>query len=123
MTWKKSPVHFVSAVSATTAYRLHVIFAFRFADNDTEVIPALGTVSGEVDSHSFQINSPRWAIQPVTITHRFQGITPPASEPAVIVPFVSRFGLLISLLAAIYGHEQGHRFLLWSLRFLKYPYI
>jgi hypothetical protein len=37
---------------------LHLIFAFRFPDNDTEVIAALGTGSGEVYSHSFTLALP-----------------------------------------------------------------
>jgi integrase len=48
---------FVSAVSATTANGSHVVFALWFADDDAEVIAALGTGSGEVYSHIFTLLS------------------------------------------------------------------
>jgi hypothetical protein len=54
ITWKEAPDDFISTLSATATYRLHLAFA-RFPDDDTEVISTPGTGSSEVDSHGFSL--------------------------------------------------------------------
>ena len=48
MAWKERPVDFVFTLGAAAVNGLHVVFAFRFRDDDTEVIAALRTTPGEV---------------------------------------------------------------------------
>ena len=50
MAWKERPVDFVFTLGAAAVNGLHVVFAFRFPDHDTEVIAASGTRSGKVYS-------------------------------------------------------------------------
>ena len=58
MAWKERPVDYVATLGATATYGSHVIFAFRFPDNDTEVISAHRAGSGEVYSHVFRLTLP-----------------------------------------------------------------
>ena len=51
MAWKERSVDFVSTLGATTAYGLHVVFAFRFPNNNAEVISAHRTGPGKVYRH------------------------------------------------------------------------
>jgi hypothetical protein len=55
MAWKERPVDFVSTLGATAMYELDVPTAFRFPDNDTEVISALRTGPGKIYSHYFSL--------------------------------------------------------------------
>ena len=55
ITWKERPVDFVSTLSATAAYGLDVVFAFRFPNNDAEVTSAHWTGAGKVYSHDFSL--------------------------------------------------------------------
>jgi hypothetical protein len=66
-------VDFVSAVSATAAYGLDVTFAFRFPDNDTEVITAPRTGPGEVYSHGFSLALPTGPYNSPSMSPRKEG--------------------------------------------------
>ncbi len=55
ITWKQGPVDFVSTLSVTAAYGLHVVFGFRFPNNDAEVIFGASDGTGKVYSHHFNL--------------------------------------------------------------------
>src|SRR5882672_5132425 len=55
MTWKERPVDFVSTLSGTTAYRLHVAFVSRVPHDDAQVASAHWTGAGKVYSHHFSL--------------------------------------------------------------------
>src|SRR5262245_56418680 len=62
MTRKESPTDFVSACGAMTANGLTAGFTFWFSSNNGKIIPAPGTGSGKVNSHSFNLALPLGAL-------------------------------------------------------------
>src|SRR5262245_12459955 len=72
--WMERPVDFVAACSAMTVDGLGLCAALRLGDDDTEVIAALGTGTGKVYGHLFNLALP---VRPFNSAQvRLYGITP-----------------------------------------------
>jgi hypothetical protein len=62
MTRKENPADFVSAFGTMTTDGLTAVFAFWFPNDDGKIIPALGTGSGKINSHAFNLALPLGAL-------------------------------------------------------------